>query len=134
MLSGGDGLNQMSGGSGNDTISGGEGDDRLYGGIGEDHLDGGEGNDLLSGDSDADTFVFVTGSGNDTITDFEDGLDLIDVAGWTPDVIALVNNPAFSETVLAGDSYVLIDGLDTLTISNNGPGSITLTSDDFIIV
>lgn len=76
------------GGGGRDRILGGEGDDRVYGNNGHDRLLGNEGNDtigggggndtligcrgddLLNGGNGADWFIFHTGDGNDTITDF----------------------------------------------------------------
>ncbi|MCP5365121.1 MAG: M10 family metallopeptidase C-terminal domain-containing protein, partial [Hyphomicrobiales bacterium] len=54
----------------------------LFGGNGSDTLDGGEGNDRLMGDAGPDTFVFAPGSGSDLVTDFELGLDLLDLTGF----------------------------------------------------
>ena len=57
---------------GNDTLEGGGGDDDLYGdGIRSDSAVGG-----------ADVFVFAPGSGLDTIFDFEQGKDLMDVRDY----------------------------------------------------
>lgn len=75
------------GGQMNDTLLGGWGDDQLFGGTqddelkgykGNDILNGGSGDDILEGGSGADTFVFASGDGNDTISDFEDSVDLIE--------------------------------------------------------
>ena len=60
---------------------GGSGDDTLIGGSGNDILDGGSGNDIISGGAGADTFKFSDGFGNDTITDFEDGVDTLEYSG-----------------------------------------------------
>lgn len=63
---------------------------------GGDRLDGGAGNDLLYGDADAsnpftdladvqrgdDTFAFAAGSGRDTILDFEDDRDQLDLLAY----------------------------------------------------
>ena len=65
------------GGDGNDLLRGGRGEDELFGNRGDDHLRGGRGDDQLTGGADADTFVFSTKSGDDTITDFEVGVDVI---------------------------------------------------------
>lgn len=65
-------------GSGGATVLGKGGDDVLIGGGGNDRLDGGIGRDTLTGGGGADTFQFSTGAaiGNDdTITDFQHGLD-----------------------------------------------------------
>ncbi|MBW2356017.1 MAG: hypothetical protein JRF23_04470, partial [Deltaproteobacteria bacterium] len=77
-LDGGDGHDSLFGGSGNDTLLGGEGDDLLDGGSGNDLLDGGPGDDTLTGGLGAD--VFKAGDGDDTITDYEKGVDDLNVS------------------------------------------------------
>ncbi|MEM6899200.1 MAG: calcium-binding protein [Pseudomonadota bacterium] len=62
------------------TLDGGAGNDELIGAAGADILDGGHGNDTLTGEAGADVFVFGGASGADTITDFENGTDLIDLS------------------------------------------------------
>ena len=85
--------NVLDGGAGDDTLYGGpgggddvqvgnEGDDRLYGGKGNDRLEGGSGNDRLAGGPDTDIFVFAPGHGADTITDFTDTEDQIDLTAF----------------------------------------------------
>jgi Ca2+-binding RTX toxin-like protein len=63
------------------------GDDFLYGGGGDDMLTGGVGTDRLNGGAGADTFIFRSGdslSGAiDLITDFETGIDVIDLGAAT---------------------------------------------------
>ena len=81
MLQGRDGADHLYGWSGQDDLRGGAGTDRLAG--------SGD-NDLLRGGADADTFAFNLGGdgidgvlgiqpGTDTIEDWEDGLDLIEL-------------------------------------------------------
>jgi Ca2+-binding RTX toxin-like protein len=88
-LLGQDGNDTLFGRAGNDTLEGGAGADRLDGGTGRDRLEGGEGNDLLIGGAGRDTFVFASAfrenQGHDTITDFEAGLDRIELRGVDPD-------------------------------------------------
>lgn len=83
ILIGGDGNDSISGQGGADTLFGGAGNDVLSGNGGNDHINGGPGDDILSGGaSGRDWFVYDTSSwGHDTVTDFEDGVDLLDFHG-----------------------------------------------------
>ena len=92
----------ISGLGGNDTLEGGAGDDTLDGGAGDDVLSGGAGDDTLTGGTGADTFVYGSARGDDTIADFEDGVDLIDIRG---------------AGVRFNDLVVKADGSDTLVES-----------------
>lgn len=78
-LSGGDGNDFLSGGSGNDRLSGGSGADRLSGGSGQDTLSGDAGKDVLTGGLEADVFRFRGEWGSDRITDFQAGIDRLDL-------------------------------------------------------
>ncbi|PIG95170.1 FG-GAP repeat protein [Gloeocapsopsis sp. IPPAS B-1203] len=85
-LFGGLGNDQLGGKGGDDQLFGEQGNDTLYGDDGDDLLRGGAGNDTLIGDDfsggqGSDTFVLAAGEGRDTIRDFEDGIDLIGLAG-----------------------------------------------------
>ncbi|MEP4199321.1 MAG: calcium-binding protein [Aliishimia sp.] len=95
LLKGNDGDDMITGGAGDDTISGQVGDDDLSGNAGNDEIMGGGGRDLinagdgddqLTGGSGADVFVFdtvaTTGGGTNTITDFMDGIDLLDLSAY----------------------------------------------------
>ncbi|PZD73392.1 Leukotoxin [Acaryochloris thomasi RCC1774] len=92
-LNGGNGLDLLNGSNGDDFLKGGKGDDRLFGGVGDDTLRGGNGVDLLQGGqgndrldsgfggdslfggAGADQFVLRAGNGNNTIFDYQDGVD-----------------------------------------------------------
>jgi Ca2+-binding RTX toxin-like protein len=65
------------GGNGKDFLVGSAGDDLLNGDNGTDTLRGGLGNDTLTGGNRQDIFVFASGEGIDTITDFQLGTDQI---------------------------------------------------------
>ncbi len=89
FLNGGNGNDQLHGGEEDDTLKGGNGKDWLYGdegndtlkgGNGKDHLDGGAGNDDLYGGKGKDTFEFGLLFGSDTIFDFKDGKEKMDVS------------------------------------------------------
>lgn len=79
FLAGGRGTDDLVGGDGNDALRGGLGDDDLDGGAGRDLLIGGRGDDTLSGGEDADVFRFTARNGSDTITDFTQGEDIIQI-------------------------------------------------------
>ncbi len=66
---------------GDDLLYGSSGNDTLVGGTGNDTLVGGAGNDWLAGGPGADMFVFRPGFGRDVIADFQNGLDVINLAG-----------------------------------------------------
>ena len=68
-------------GHGNDRLFGGEGSDTLFGGGGADILDGGIGQDALTGGDGADRFRFVGNWDFDTVLDYQDGVDKIDLSG-----------------------------------------------------
>ncbi len=97
------------GGDGDNLIDGGDDDDVISAEAGDDRITGGAGNDILSGGAGDDTFVFETGSGQDTITDFDMGDD--DLDGFTNDqldVSGLLD--AQGNPLHAGDVMVTDDG------------------------
>lgn len=105
-LSGRNGDDVISGGAGNDTLFGNYGDDRLNGGSGDDRLVGGGGRDVLTGGQGADAFVFQTvDNAVNHVTDFENGVDQLDVCGWG------------------------VTSFNQLDITANGDGSVTVAYD-----
>ena len=80
-LSGDANANEIRGEAGNDKIFGKAGDDVLLGGSGDDQLTGGDGNDVMSGGEGSDRFFFDAEWGNDTILDFADGSEKLDLRG-----------------------------------------------------
>lgn len=134
-------VENIKGSIGNDLIVGDDKSNSLNGNAGNDILNGQEGDDYLIGASGEDTFVFNNDDGRnglshgqDTIADFEIGLDLIDLS----DTEVRNFNDLFSE----GDRYMEQVGQDTVIYTMNGEGgdSITLenismgalSEDDFI--
>ena len=81
-LFGGRGDDVLYGDAGADVLKGGPGADKLWGGSGADVLDGGPGADALDGGIGTDTFIFAPGHGDDVITDFRNGQDVIDVSAF----------------------------------------------------
>lgn len=82
-LWGGDGDDYLSGLGDADELFGGNGNDNLSGGGGNDKLFGGKGNDNLTGGrKSGDLFIFDEFDfGEDVITDFEVGKDVVDFRG-----------------------------------------------------
>ncbi|MCY3786488.1 MAG: calcium-binding protein [bacterium] len=114
-IDGGTGNDNIWGGAGADTLDGGAGNDQLWAGAGDDTLTGGAGNDRLFGGTGADTFVFAPGHGDDTILDFTDGADLIDLSAFTG--IAQFSDLTVSQVG---------DNVEIHLSDQDGGGSITL--------
>ena len=137
VLSGGAGNDTLRGGTGADTLAGHEGDDELHGGDGGDWLaggegadtiDGGSGDDEMFGDGGADVFVFGPGNGSDTIYDFVDGEDKIDLTAFS-------GISGFDDlSITSGDDGVTVDLTEHEggTIFLDGVSRDDLDADDFI--
>ena len=93
-MDGGLGNDRMWGQDGRDDLDGGRGNDRLDGGSGNDTLVGGLGNDTLTGGTGADLFEFRRGDGRDLITDFANGVDRIELDGFTGRELTAILNAA----------------------------------------
>jgi Ca2+-binding RTX toxin-like protein len=128
LLIGNEGDNVLSGLAGNDSLLGGSGDDTLDGGAGRDRLDGGRGTDTLTGGTEADRFVFATGYGTDSITDFEAGdvIDLSRLKGFS-NFGDLFNNHMADN---AGDVVITV-GTDVLVIEDAAKAD--LAASDFVL-
>ncbi|MEM6383112.1 MAG: hypothetical protein AAF739_10595 [Pseudomonadota bacterium] len=113
-LLGEDGNDFIQAGASNDQLSGGAGDDTLQGREDDDTLDGGTGTDTLTGGTGVDTFIFAPAYGNDTVTDFEDDIDQLDLTAFG---FASVNGALSFAADVAGD-VVFTFGPNTFTIEN----------------
>ena len=94
----------------------------LTGGQGNDTLTGGTGVDTLTGGLNDDIFVFADGDGVDTVTDFEDGIDLLDVSAMLvadSSGFVITGNSTTNVTVDfgAGDTVTLI-GVSPITVDD----------------
>ncbi len=128
VLRGGQGNDRLSGQGGTDQLFGEQGNDLLFGQGGNDVLNGGAGDDILAGGSGGrDWFVFQGDWGADQITDFEDGVDLLDMRG---------NGLTFSDlSISQSGSHALVSagaGFGTVLVQNMAVGS--LTQSDFLFV
>jgi serralysin len=150
VLDGGDDNDTLDGGNGDDILEGGSGNDILRGRDGEDELAGGEGRDFLTGGQGADSFVFRSiadagiGANRDQILDFEQGVDLIVVAGLSPGVFEFRGTAAFAPSgnpelrlteTATGSTIVQMDtNGDGVADAEIRVGGVTgLTADDFVL-
>ena len=132
--------------NGNDTMDGGAGNDRLEGGIGNDNLTGGTGNDTMLGGDGVN--VLIGGIGNDTlvsglqkdvfrydslnfdrdrITNWQDGLDKVDLVG------AGFDFSDFNVAIVNGNTVLTLAADPTNTITFVGIGTVgTINVADFV--
>ncbi len=132
----GDTFLALEGFGGDDVLYGGAGNDELFGDAGvieevqpfsgaqefdsgnggADVLDGGSGNDLLTGNSGADTFVFRTKTDRDTVTDYEDSLDRLDVSDFfdnAADAVAAARQDGADTVIdLSSEDSVRLTGIN----------------------
>lgn len=131
-LDGGAGNDVLRGGGGRDQLFGGDGNDKLIGGGGHDILAGGDGVDILRGGGGRDTFMFSVGDDQDTIQDFDNTRDTIelDASFFNLDP----NDVTFSDvsniaSQVGSDTVLDFGNGDTLTLENVQVS--TLAFDDF---
>lgn len=158
VVAGGEGADTVIGGTGTDMLRGGNGADALDGGIGADTLDGGDGDDVLTGGSfgsdsmtgglGADRFDFQTVDDSlntlaaDVITDFETGVDKIDLTDVLAGAFVFMGGEALSltdasirVTTVGGNTVILMD-LDHNRIADMRitlTGLVALVETDFLL-
>src|SRR5262249_23283159 len=118
--------------AGNDRLFGGDFNDTLSGGNGNDVLGGRQGDDLLAGGAGNDTFVYsVRGEQHDTVTDFQQGQDVIDLAaaniGSFATLQQLLSTDAQGNAVITS----VFDGVSSM-MTLTGVSAAQLTSADFV--
>lgn len=98
--------------AGHDTLVGGQANDLLVGGSGNDRLTDEGGMDTMTGGAGADTFVFrLSDGGVDTVTDWEDGTDMIELMGFDPGaVVSFAQSGADVEMLVDGVQVALFNG------------------------
>jgi Ca2+-binding RTX toxin-like protein len=118
-----DGIDTLVGLGGNDSLSGGDGADLLLGGGGKDTLRGG---DVTGADGDLDLFTFsalsdstVAKAGRDLISDFEDGVDKINLIPI--DAVSGPGNDAFS---FIGTNVAFTGNAGDLRVMQNASGAV----------
>ncbi len=112
------------GGDGADNVTGNDANNMLFGGAGADILIGGIGADTLTGGGGSDTFRYTSGTfGADTITDFEDGSDVIDLGAAGLQFTDLtISDRALDKIIDAGSGN---------TITLTGQAGATIDATDF---
>lgn len=117
-------------GHGNDLdnlIYGNTGNNHLSGGIGADVLGGKSGNDVLSGNAGNDTFVFDKAYAVDTIGDYTDGQDTIQIGGFNAIGDFAELQPHMSQH--GNDVWIAFGHGDKLVVAHTALG--VLDSSDF---
>ena len=112
---------RLLGAGGNEVLSGNDGADFLHDGAGADTLTGGRG---------ADTFVLCNDNGTDRISDFENGLDRIDLSDW-----GMVYDVSTLTITATAQGARVSFGAQVLEITTNNGSSLgagSLTNADFI--
>ncbi|NEQ37747.1 MAG: calcium-binding protein [Okeania sp. SIO3I5] len=131
QLIGTDATEYIHGFGGNDTIQGLDGNDLIHSGKGDDIIDAGagrdvigadKGDDIISGGTGADMFDFRVGFGNDIITDFENGIDLIRLRGGL----------TFENLTIAQVGSDTSITADELSITLQGVAASDISGDDFV--
>jgi Ca2+-binding RTX toxin-like protein len=109
-VTGGSGADNLTGGTGADTISGGTGADTIVGGAGIDNLSGGVGDDVFT----VATVTHFTGlTAAETVS-----------GGSGNDILDFTENAA---TTVSATDLLGINGIETIRLSGNNTGSLTLT-------
>lgn len=122
---------RLIGTSQNDSITGLRGNDLLSGGAGNDLLSGGAGSDTLRGGGGADLFTLQKGAGFDTIVDFRNNRDRMEL----PVDPSFGENPSFGQLdiVQQGRDTLIRLGRDELAVLQNVRAD-QITAADFIVV
>ena len=121
------------------TITGTSGYDHLVSGTGNDVIIGGGGGDSLTGGAGADTFKYVaatdsTAQAYDIITDFQHGIDSIDLTAVAPTYISLVHYQGatylFPATPGGNMEIAAIGDVEGTDLITGAPVNLYLMADD----
>jgi Ca2+-binding RTX toxin-like protein len=122
--------------SGVNAVRGSEFNDIITGNAFNNTLEGQGGNDVLTGGADSDNFVFRLSSGNDTVTDFTNGQDRIDIHDYT----TFTQDPSSSFAAWIASASVEQQGANTLihldannSILLSNVAKASLAMNDFIL-
>ena len=113
----------------NAWIRGTAGNDTLNGTSWNDTLAGNGGNDTLTGGAGSDKFVFAAGSGQDVITDFTAGTDVIE---FRDGVFADTSAALAAATQSGSNTLITVDASTTILLQNVAVANLHV--DDFRVV
>ena len=141
---GGSGKDIIDGAADNDSIFGNAGNDSLSGGAGADYLVGGKGSDTFNGGAGADVFFYENGDGADTIVDYTESEDTIQIKGVDVTKVAASKSGNLKFTVTKG-SISVVDGVgkkikfvdenENVVLNQSfGESLLTITNDDFATI
>jgi serralysin len=101
----------------NERLMGSAGADVINGGGGDDYVHDGAGADTLTGGAGGDVFVFNRDGAIDTITDFEIGVDRIDVSNWgriySAQSLAITSTATGAQIAYGGDVLIITSSTGT---------------------
>lgn len=109
------GDDKLTGKGGKDDLRGESGDDVINGGGGRDRLTGGSGDDVLLGKKGNDVFVFngAYDEGSDTIRDFKNNQDVLEISGTSFAELDISKSGGGSDTLITLESgtEILLQGV-----------------------
>lgn len=143
VIYGSHGQDLVVGNDGDDDLNGGSQRDRLFGGNGNDTLSGDEGSDTLDGGDGADVFVFEGiddsphTTNRDVISDFEHGVDTIDLSGFSGTLSFVGSYTGTAGEVRYNDAigrlYIDVDGDSASDFSVDLTGTPVVDASDLIL-
>ncbi|MEE9428210.1 MAG: calcium-binding protein [Paracoccaceae bacterium] len=112
----------LNGTSLNDVILAGAGDDTLIGGAGNDILVDGAGSDTMIGGAGSDVFTFEADGDDDTIQDFERGIDALDLSYfpllYDPNTLGFISTAYGASLTFQGETiFIQSSDFNPLTLA-----------------
>jgi serralysin len=98
-----------------ENLTGSKFNDTLVGSAGSNKINGYHGNDKLTGGTGYDDFVFAKGYGKDTITDFKNGVDDLDLTAYN---FASANSVLSKATQVGDDVQIKFSATDIIILEN----------------
>lgn len=128
-LSGSEAPQTITGDAAGNVILGGPGNETLRGLGGRDILKDGAGSDTIWGGTGADIFVLSADGAQDTIQDFEPGIDRLDLSAWPmlyhPSQATFTQTATGAVLTYRGETLTLVSAMGLpLTLSQVFPGGI----------